>query len=45
MRKLWYAGLVLAMGLGVAACDNSPKSKQEAAKTEPAAPAKTPKKG
>lgn len=39
MRQLWYAGLMLATALGVAACDNSPKSKQEPAKKEAAAPA------
>lgn len=39
MRQLWYAGLMLATALGLAACDNSPKSKQEPAKKEAAAPA------
>lgn len=38
MRQLLYAGLMLATATGLAACDNSPKSKQEPAKKEAAAP-------
>jgi branched-chain amino acid transport system substrate-binding protein len=39
MRQLLYAGLMLATAFGLAACDNSPKSKQEGAKKEASAPA------
>lgn len=39
MRILLHAGLMLATALGLAACDNSPKSKQEPAKSEAKAPA------
>jgi len=38
MRQLLYAGLMLATAFGLAACDNSPKSKQESDKKEAAAP-------
>lgn len=38
MRSFWSIGLALAVAFGVTACDNSPKSKQETAKTEAAAP-------
>jgi branched-chain amino acid transport system substrate-binding protein len=38
MRQLLYAGLMLATAFGLAACDNSPKSKQESDKKEATAP-------
>lgn len=38
MRQLLYAGVIFATAIGLAACDNSPKSKQEPAKKEAAAP-------
>jgi branched-chain amino acid transport system substrate-binding protein len=38
MRQLLYAGLMFVTAFGLAACDNSPKSKQESDKKEAAAP-------
>lgn len=39
MRQLLYAGVMLATAIGLAACDNSPKQTNEAAKKEAAPPA------